>query len=597
MFDSVHMNMNAKEKLGQKPAPIAMEDSGDAQNNSMTKNRRVVVNTTKELNLTSTNIINDIGGDLGPIVGYAQEPLLPLFKACAPLIDIVHNLSFYIEMALYETPEEPSDGLTIDESAAIRLYTIEWDEPHPSLYSMLNHALMNDHREHLRPYFKYMKLFLTALAKLPCVPLLTIWRGAAKNMSEEFLPGTPVIWWAVSSCTTSLTVLENNMYLGETGDRTLFSIEAINGRKIRAHSHFVTEEEVLLLPGTHMIVQSQLNPAPNLHIIHLKQVIPEEMLVEPPFEGAYLYPKTKRRQWYRKKRSIIPISLLTAILIAAVIVGSVLGRRSPTMHQVDYAKVKTSIAALMDDNNYVDGNYGPLFVRLGWLASGTYSRFDSTGGSNGGCIRFEPQSTWPVNKGLSIARDRLQSVYHDHPGLTYADLYTLAAVMAIEQMGGPTVKWRHGRVDYEDGKKSPPANRLPSASQGAQNIREIFSRMGFNDRETVALIGAHSVGRCHTDRSGFEGQWTSTPTTFSNEFFRHLLEDTWQERHWQGPKQFEDVKTKSLMRLPSDMALIQDPEFKIYVIEYANNGSRFALDFADAFEKLLELGVDFPSSY
>jgi hypothetical protein len=82
-------------------------------------------------------------------------------------------------------------------------------------------------------------------------------------------------------------VLENNMYLGNTGSRTLFSVEAINGRTIRAHSHFVTEDEILLLPGTRMIVQSQFSPASDLHIIHLKQVIPEEMLLEPPFEGIF----------------------------------------------------------------------------------------------------------------------------------------------------------------------------------------------------------------------------------------------------------------------------------------------------------------------
>ncbi|CAF2383766.1 unnamed protein product [Rotaria sp. Silwood2] len=188
-------------------------------------------------------------------------------------------------MALDETPKEPPDGLTTDESAAIRLYTIEWEGPHQSLYFMLNHTLKNSDREHLRPYFKYMKLFLTGLVKLPCSPPLIVWRGVTKNLSAEFPPGTPVIWWAFSSCTTQLTVLENNMYLGNSGDRTLFSVEAINGRTIRNHSHFVTEDEILLLPGTYMIVQSQLNPAPDLHIIHLKQIIPKEVLLKPPFKG------------------------------------------------------------------------------------------------------------------------------------------------------------------------------------------------------------------------------------------------------------------------------------------------------------------------
>ncbi len=104
-------------------------------------------------------------------------------------------------------------------------------------------------------------------------------------MSEAFPLGTLVTWWAFSSCTTALPILENNMYLGSTGARTLFSVEAINGRTVRAHSHFVTEDEIILLPGTRMVVQSKFSPAPDLNIIHLKQIIPEEMLLEPPFEG------------------------------------------------------------------------------------------------------------------------------------------------------------------------------------------------------------------------------------------------------------------------------------------------------------------------
>jgi hypothetical protein len=79
------------------------------------------------------------------------------------------------------------------------------------------------------------------------------------------------------------------MYLGNVGERTLFSVESINGRKIHAHSHFDYEDEIILLPGTYMEVQSQLSPAPDLHIIHLKQIKPTEALLELPFEGNYSY--------------------------------------------------------------------------------------------------------------------------------------------------------------------------------------------------------------------------------------------------------------------------------------------------------------------
>ena len=78
-------------------------------------------------------------------------------------------------------------------------------------------------------------------------------------------------------------------------------------------------------------------------------------------------------------------------------------KKLATPSKVDYTAVRKSIAALLDDNNFDDGSYGPLFVRLGWHASGTYSHLDSTGGSNGGCMRFEPESGWGANKGKSIS--------------------------------------------------------------------------------------------------------------------------------------------------------------------------------------------------
>jgi hypothetical protein len=80
------------------------------------------------------------------------------------------------------------------------------------------------------------------------------------------------------------------MYLGNTGERTLFSIEIINGRNIRQHSYFDHEDEILLLPGTSMEVKSQFNPALDLHIIHLKQNTPDEILLEPPFKSILFIP-------------------------------------------------------------------------------------------------------------------------------------------------------------------------------------------------------------------------------------------------------------------------------------------------------------------
>ena len=120
--------------------------------------------------------------------------------------------------------------------------------------------------------------------------------------------------------------------------------------------------------------------------------------------------------------------------------------------------------------------------------------------------------------------------------------------------------------------------------------------MGFNDREIVALLGAHALGRCHEDASGFWGPWTRAETTFSNEYFRLLLEEKWTEKKkhngkaWTGPLQFESADG-ALMMLPSDLWLLKDPSFRRYVDLYAREEELFFRDFADAFGKLLALGV------
>lgn len=258
---------------------------------------------------------------------------------------------------------------------------------------------------------------------------------------------------------------------------------------------------------------------------------------------------------------------------------------------VNLEAVRTAIKALLPDENHDDGSWAPLFIRLGWHASGTYCQFTQTGGSNGACMRFAPESKWDANAGLGLARDRLEAVKKQFPAMSYADIWTFAAVVAVEAMGGPKVPWRGGRSDCPVGYKNPvPDGRLPDGDKGADHIRAIFYRMGFSDQEIVALSGAHGVGRCHKDRSGFDGPWTFSPTRFSNLYFKDLFKRQWTPRKWDGPIQMED-KSGKLMMLTTDMALTTDPVFKPFAQLYAKDKAAFFRDFSSAFSKLLELGL------
>jgi catalase (peroxidase I) len=256
----------------------------------------------------------------------------------------------------------------------------------------------------------------------------------------------------------------------------------------------------------------------------------------------------------------------------------------------DYEAVRKAIADVLDADGYDDGSFGPVLIRLAWHAAGTYDKKTNTGGSNGATMRFKPECEHGANAGLQHARDRLEPVKKQFPWITYADLWTLAGCVAIEEMGGPKIEWKAGRSDAADGKACPPDGRLPDAAQGAQHVRDVFYRMGFDDREIVALLGAHSMGRAHRNRSGYDGPWTRAPTTVSNEYYRLLLEEKWTEKKWDGPKQFEDSK-KELMMVPGDMAMVHDKEFKKFVELYAKDENTWRNDFAKAFAKLIENGV------
>jgi cytochrome c peroxidase len=274
---------------------------------------------------------------------------------------------------------------------------------------------------------------------------------------------------------------------------------------------------------------------------------------------------------------------------------------APSTAQLE--QVRSAVRTLLHQPEYDDGSAGPVLVRLAWHSAGTYDAASKTGGSNGAGMRYEKEGGDPANAGLAHARAFLEPVKKQFPWITYADLWCLAAVVAVKEMGGPDVKWQGGRTDFTDDTKIPPRGRLPDGAQGADHLRHIFYRMGFNDQEIVALSGAHNLGRCHSDRSGFEGKWVNNPTRFSNQYFKLLLANDWKRKKLDnGLEQFVFVdeetelgdgeQPEELMMLPTDMSLLSDAAFRPWVEKYAEDKDLFFDHFGKVFAKLLELGID-----
>ncbi|CAM4928333.1 unnamed protein product [Rotaria socialis] len=100
---------------------------------------------------------------LPPVYGYLSHPLLPLEKALEPIASQINQLSRYKKIAINECHFPSEHGLTRDESAAVYLSS-------------------------LKPWFGYLKLFDTAIQKLPTVRK-NLWRGVSKDIAKNFKKG------------------------------------------------------------------------------------------------------------------------------------------------------------------------------------------------------------------------------------------------------------------------------------------------------------------------------------------------------------------------------------------------------------------------
>lgn len=135
---------------------------------SQVKDAHEIMAEAKQINHRFVSNIHDEPKQmLKPIAGYEREPLVSLEESCKPLENILgYELEQNILIAK-KNSRNPKHGLTSDESAAIHLYTMEWNNRENSLYMVLNSTLRLVDRSKLRPWFRYLKLLLTGLFKLP----------------------------------------------------------------------------------------------------------------------------------------------------------------------------------------------------------------------------------------------------------------------------------------------------------------------------------------------------------------------------------------------------------------------------------------------
>ncbi len=179
-------------------------------------------------------------------------------------------------------------------------------------------------------------------------------------------------------------------------------------------------------------------------------------------------------------------------------------------------------------------------------------------------------------------------------------------------------------------------DRNPDPALAAHAIRETFARMAMNDEETVALIaGGHTFGKTHgagtvdhvgpepeaagveeqglgwkssfgtgvgkdAITSGLEVTWTTTPTKWGHDFFKHLFGYEWElskspagAHQWVAkgadatiPDAFDPSKKHVPTMLTTDLSLRFDPAYEKISRRFMEKPEEFADAFARAWFKL-----------
>ena len=230
-----------------------------------------------------------------------------------------------------------------------------------------------------------------------------------------------------------------------------------------------------------------------------------------------------------------------------------------------------------------------------------------------GCV----DHTNPDNAGLFEVTAMLDTLWLPHCSLvSRADFWVLASKVVLERsagVAGYTVPMRFGRTDAVTCVSGAVPSRLPGAEGQVDEIDRVFVHaMGLSRRDAVALIGAHSLGRAQRQFSGYEGPWTGNANRFDNTLYSGLINRPWDiQLKTDTHTEWRDGQQR--LALNADMALVYS-NFENFDVnsqrcggnrfpgacdlsqlagisqEYASDNTLFLTEFAEAFQRMTEVG-------
>lgn len=205
-----------------------------------------------------------------PLDGYEKVSLTTIEEAVAPLTTLIDDVA-QMAWIVKQNAANPEDGLTSDESASIALFTMEWYPREKSFFILLNETLRSEDRNRIRPWFTYLKLLFHSLSKLNNVSSI-IYQGTNEPLTRNYQKNDLFTSWEIMICTAEISKLQADETFGKTGRRTMFTIQCQSGKDIRRHAFDPSTEQILLLPGRQLRVNSTLNANEDLNIIQLEEL-------------------------------------------------------------------------------------------------------------------------------------------------------------------------------------------------------------------------------------------------------------------------------------------------------------------------------------